>query len=524
MKRKISLKLAFILTFIIGFVFTLLPYFSYDFGTLPGDLGDTRFNLYILEHFHQYLIGNVDSYWNATFMYPAHEVISLSDNLLGTAPFYSFFRFIGLPNVYAMQAWIILITFFNFWASYKLIRWILNDKISALLGAFIFTFSIGLIAQMNHVQMFPRFAAPLAILFALMWMRSLNPKYFFISTLFFVYQLYCAIYLGFLMFVPWVIIILYSIIINRVKLLEQIKLKSYYLKYIFGILVNLALTYALFAPYIRRSKSSDLHSFDEISSSLPSMFSYFSSSNGSYLWSWTKEFATGENAYWDHYIFPGILTFIGFGFVIYLFSKQKQFITSNKSVYAMCLAGFLTFLIYLRVGDYSIYALIHKLPGFGAMRSLTRIINIELLFFGFFFAVLVYYLLKNTKRKFIAFISILVLLTIDNLVVPSNLLKVEISEINRRHEQLIDKMKNIPKDKIVSYQPTLEEGSNELIEHYQIDAMFAAQALQLKTINGYSGQAALDFHKFWREPNDENRAYFLRHFPHIDEENIVVIE
>lgn len=190
----------------------------------------------------------------------------------------------------------------------------------------------------------------------------------------------------------------------------------------------------------------------------------------------------------------------------------------------MCIAGFVTFLIYLRVGDYSLYALIHKLPGFSAMRSLARIINIELLFFGFFFAVLTFHIFKNSKRKWLVFYLLLIFLTFDNLVIPSKTLKVEISEIKNRHETLMEKMRDIPKDKIVSYQPKIDEKEGEKIEHLQIDAMFAAQALQLKTINGYSGQAALDFHKFWVEPNDENRRYFLRHFPEIEEENIVVIE
>ena len=49
------------------FVFPI-QIFEIDFSKIPGDLGDARFNNYILEHGHRYLTGEVSSFWDAPFI------------------------------------------------------------------------------------------------------------------------------------------------------------------------------------------------------------------------------------------------------------------------------------------------------------------------------------------------------------------------------------------------------------------------------------------------------------------------
>src|SRR6185295_11716620 len=87
-----TLPLIFLLA---GLYFVPIKIFGPGFSKIPGDLGDARFNNYILEHGHKYLTGKVDRYWDAPFMYPYKNVIALSDNLLGTVPVYSAFRMMG---------------------------------------------------------------------------------------------------------------------------------------------------------------------------------------------------------------------------------------------------------------------------------------------------------------------------------------------------------------------------------------------------------------------------------------------
>ena len=87
----------FVIGLILGFYFLIFQYTQFDLSLIPGDLGDGRFNNYILEHVHNFFCGNAD-FWNSGFMYPEPNIITYSDNLSGTAPIYSIFRLTGFDR------------------------------------------------------------------------------------------------------------------------------------------------------------------------------------------------------------------------------------------------------------------------------------------------------------------------------------------------------------------------------------------------------------------------------------------
>jgi len=101
-----------------------LPYalLNPDHALIPGDLGDARFNNYVLEHFHQYVGGGVESFWDAPFMHPEENVIARSDNLLGTAPIYDAFRRLGWDRENAFQLWILVLFALNYWGAFVALR------------------------------------------------------------------------------------------------------------------------------------------------------------------------------------------------------------------------------------------------------------------------------------------------------------------------------------------------------------------------------------------------------------------
>src|SRR5665213_3238316 len=112
--QKILRWLVPIIVCFIGLHFTALGLIGYDLSNIPGDLGDARFNMYILEHGYQFITHQVTNYWGAPFMYPFKEAIGYSDNLLGTMPIYSIFRFISFDRETSFQLWIITICILNF--------------------------------------------------------------------------------------------------------------------------------------------------------------------------------------------------------------------------------------------------------------------------------------------------------------------------------------------------------------------------------------------------------------------------
>lgn len=517
-------QLYFSLALFCGLIFQFMPYIGWDFQYLPGDLGDTRFNLFVLEHGKQFLFGEVKEYWSAGFMHPEPEVITLSDNLLGTVPIYAFFRLVGLDLFSSLQAWVFVLAVLNFSAAFALIRYLLKSNSAAAFGAFVFAFSLGLAAQMNHAQMYPRFAIPLTILFLLLWFDRNQWKYFALSITCFVYQLYCGIYLGFMLLLPYLIILVVLSWKNRDELKEMLNSTKNKLIYGLVLTLNLVFTLLLFLPYLRRAKTSELFEYGQISGSLPTPLSYLSAPPGTLLHSYLENTTVHYNAFWDHWVFPGWLTLIAFVSIVFVAIKRPSIIgfkTHTQAVLVL-IAGAIGFVAFLRFGDYSLYYFLHKLPGFSAMRSLARIINVELLFMGLAVGFLFLMLKERLHRlSFIVFVVFLALLTIDNYMYPDKVLRSEKSTFQSRHEKMLSKLNHLPKGAIISYEP---ETLNDNIAHIQLDVMLASQALQLKSVNGYSGAAPRNFFKYWGEPNEESRLFYFERFTKEQIGDVVIIK
>jgi hypothetical protein len=81
---------------------------------IVGDLGDSRFNMYVLEDGYRWLTGLDKSFWSAPFFYPAPNVIAYSDNHLGSLLFYSAFRLLGQGRETAFQLWVVTIFTLNY--------------------------------------------------------------------------------------------------------------------------------------------------------------------------------------------------------------------------------------------------------------------------------------------------------------------------------------------------------------------------------------------------------------------------
>jgi len=513
----------FLVALICGLAFQFMPHVGWGFDYLPGDLGDTRFNLFVLEHGKQFLFGEVNAYWSAGFMHPEPEVITLSDNLLGTVPIYAFFRLIGLDIFSSFQGWALSLAVLNFAAAFAFIKYLLKSNKAAAIGAFVFAFSLGLAAQMNHAQMYPRFAIPLALLFLLLWFDRKQWKYFALSTICFVYQLYCGIYLGFMLLLPYAVLLFTLCWKHRTEMLELLHSAKQKVIYVVIVLVNLVLVALLFIPYLRRAKTSELFDYGQVSDSLPTPLSYLSASPGTLIHGYLENTTAEYPAFWDHWVFPGWITLFAFGFIVFFMLLNRSVInnkTQRNTIWVL-LGGFVGFVVFLRLGDYSIYYFMHKLPGFSAMRSLARIINIELLFMGISVGIL-FLLIKEKIGRFspMLFLVFLASVVIDNYILPTKVLRTEKGLFLERQNNMIAKFEHLPPGSVVSFEP---EVLNDNIAHIQLDVMLAAQALHLKSVNGYSGAAPINFYKYWSNPNEENRMFYFERFTPAEVGDVKVI-
>ncbi|MBL4654811.1 MAG: hypothetical protein JKY33_03200 [Bacteroidia bacterium] len=507
--RDIALMLLGLIPGMLLFTFNII---GFKFEYFPGDLGDGRFNLYFLEHAHKFFTGKLSSFWNAPFIYPETNVTAYSDNLLGSAPIYSIFRLLGLDIYLSYQLWFVVVSALNYITCFYFLKYVFRSNYSAVLGAFIFAFSLSLQSQIIHAQTIPRFAIPIAFLMAVKFGEELQPKYFFYTLLFVVYQIYCGIYLGFMLAVPIGIYLILSFL-KVVQYEKKIVIHSkWILRVVTYCILNIIILLSLMLPYIERKISPSFEHFKRISYSIPTIKSYFYSKEGSLFWDFLSK--TGENheMWWNHQIFSGgiatICLLIGIYWLLSATIKIKFRINELSTPMLLLLTGVITFFLYLSINDISAYIVLYYLPGFNSMRSMTRIINIELIFFAisttFVFAKL---LELKVKHQWLIFFVALLLIICDNYFYENKMNKTKVSLAKERTAKIESLFAKIPSNSVVSYEPLILESAST---YYHIDAMLAAQKFNLKTINGYTGRCPDDIRWYWDELNEASRNYWLK--------------
>lgn len=487
-------------------LFVQLYYFGFGLSHIPGDLGDSRFNMYLLEHAYQYFSMQTPTLWTAPFLYPETEVLTYSDNLLGTAPFYALFRLLGFERELSFQFWVLLMAILNFSTAYLFLKYLLKDSWSALFGGLIFACSLALVSQIAHAQTFPRFPIPLIFWALLTYLKSKDWKPFAALAFLLVYQFYCGIYLGLL---TTIIVGIFLLIDGFLHLKQNFTRPNNFKKYLQHILVavgGLLLFLPLYLPYARRSNQIGNKDWTEVLETMPTFRSYFSISEGSW---WNQILGSTDTlAFWDHWIFPGALAILGLIFLWYYAFKNRN-TEQGKTWILFAFGSFFSILLFLRMGDFSIFEYLRKLPGLGGLRSLTRVINIQLLFFACGFALLVRWLIRRfPKYKYVFIPSILLLFILDNHVNKNHISRYEKSISLERTNSLVKKLKkmNLPERTVISYHP------DTIITHpvdYQLDAMLASQSLHLRCVNGYSSMSPDGFASYWLEPNKANMDYWF---------------
>lgn len=493
--------------------FFILPVVGLHFEYFPGDVGDGRFNTYLLEHCHRFFTGQDPSLWEAPFLYPEESVITYSDNLVGSAPFYSIFRILGLDREASFQGWFVVMMLLNYACCYFFLKDCFKNTYAAVLGALVFTFSLAFHSQITHAQLFPRFPIPLAFWMGILFLRELKPVYFLGALMLVVYQFYCGVYLGFLLAVPIGFLLLFSLIHQRKLLLGSLKNIKWDAGMALGVILPALAILPLILPYIARTSTVEMSVYENIRASIPTPLSFFFSEYCSLPWGFLNETAIHYPNNWNHRLFPGALAISSLlvytGWVVVGLFRQQGLNHRDTQPQTMVLffTGLVTFLFFTRIGEISLYRLLFELPGFAALRGLGRIINIELLFFGIAATYLLMRLLEKFKKWTIPiFLGVCCLFVLDNFKKPQCINRSEKAMAQSWVNKLIQKMKHIPEGSIVSYEPEVIEG---ISIHQQLDAMLACQTLNLVAINGYTATSPNGYSGYWGFMNEAGRNYWL---------------
>ncbi len=486
-RKSLSLLLPLAML-VVGLYLVPLNIFDSDFSKFPGDFGDGRFNNYILEHGHQFISGEVEEYWDAEFMYPHKNVIAFSDNLLGTVPVYSVFRFLGYDRESAYQCWFLALFVLNFVFCYlALFKWS-GNLVLASVGAYIFAFSLIFVAQSNHVQVFPRFMIPMVFYWCWKYLTQKELKYFAFTAMGIVYQLYCGMYLGLLLiyclFFLWMA---YLLVYRDKSFFKQFKNIRHSVYHLLIILISATFLVPLFQPYLDISSELYPLTFEQIEPSIPTLRSYFFTSTSSGVWnSLSQHGITTIEHWWHHFLFPGAIPWMAILLIPVVLLSRSTDSEEKRFVRFIGVAFILSVIFCIRIHGFSLYQYVFELPGYASMRSMNRIATAQIMFFVII-VVFVFHQLSRNHRIMKWLVYGLPLLVIgDNLVTPEEVMRYDLNE----SRQQIDSVKQIITQQYEGKRPAIAFIQYSNCEDHTVmnlNVMLATQELHLPCVNAYTG-------------------------------------
>ena len=468
-------------------------------GRIPGDLGDARFNSYILEHFFRWLTGRDANFWSADFFYPFPLTIAFSDNLLGNAPIYALFRALGYGREDAFRFWYVGGFILNFAAGHYALTRLGYSHVAASLGAFLFTFGLPVSAQEGHAQLVYRFGVPLAIL-ALENFRASRQVYQLAAIAFWTtWQFYCSIYIGYFLLLLLAAIIVSHVICRRNGPLRAIRSSMVAasstwsgassrakLVLLLTIVFMSGLMAALIKPYLEASHLYGFHrQWSEIAYMLPRPKSYLLAST-SRLWPSKGPWFDTLPMRHEHTMFIGVAPVLA---VVVAAALRLARRAKLDALFApVSVAILLVVLLTLHVGHSSAYYVLMWLPGVDAIRGVTRIITVLLFPCGMLLAsstdsIAAASIPTWARSLIVAFIGILIVLESSYI---QHLSQTKQDWQVRMPPLTAELPKDLPNAPILLLAPRQDDPAPWARE---LDAMLFAQDRGWRTLNGYSGNS-----------------------------------
>ena len=499
----------------VGMYILPLQVMRFDLSMIPGDLGDARLNNYLLEHGYKWLTGQVASFWDAPFFYPALRTMSFSDNHLGTLPIYAFFRLLEFDRETSYQCWFLVIFTLNYFSCAWVLRKLSINALGAAVGAFIFSFSLPVLARIGHSQLLPRFMIPFAFFFAFNYLEKPTNKYFMLTCLSVVFQFYLTIYIGLFLSLGLVCLSISHYILREINDKQKRKHSKFnYMEVAIKVIllaISLTILLPLLWPYYKTSLELGGRQWGEIKLMLPRFSSYFYPPSGSLVWNWLAPIGRMLPMSWEHQIFVGGFPFVAFIIMPVFYFRYRTDPLQKKAMLAWLTMGSLIVLT-LYFG-FSLYKYALFIPGINGIRAVTRIMLMYLFLLSIMAGAIITKLSKiliyssiNSGKIALTIIALL-FITLDQYVSVSNSYsysKVESQDRVRRIENLIQR-KN-PFAKVFAYMP---QKSSEPPHVIHLDAMMAAQSLNMATVNGYSGKFPAGYLGSFYEHYDKCDSYLV---------------
>jgi hypothetical protein len=497
-QARLRIRLREVLIVLVPFVFIFsiqwLPSLTPG-QTMPGDNGDSRFNLIVLENVYRALFIDNGNVFELPFFYPFHSVGGFSDLHIGSIFAYAIPRLFGIGFFASMQIWVGVGCLLNYISSYYVMRKFKVETFFAIIGSLIFAFGLPVLAQQGHVQLLWRSATPLALYFALKLQIRGKIRYWIyfigaisISFLFGVYTgvgtfLVSALIVSSRFFVKNGNFALSSPVIE-----SGVKEKnSKFIRFsLYGISISAFICFLY--TYFEYWKISNLYQIERsVSETIffsPKPVSWISSYM-SLLWAPISRNFPQNDGYWENQLFIGVGSATALIICVYLVMQNCDLGYYVKP-FLFAILG--TAILVTLAGKVSFFLILNQFPGFNSIRAPGRIILV-LLFPIAVLVVSIFQYLKNMKNLPAVFVLLLLLLS-DMIFTVSY--ESKISTWTDRPNYIIEAHQEILKSHPDAILFLVPDGDSKWTGADQLDGMFAALKLNRYTLNGYSGFTPLN--------------------------------
>jgi hypothetical protein len=366
---------------IVGFIGVFMAFYPTilsGFSRMQAELGDTRLNNYFLEHSFQVAFnrGYIGSLWSPSFFYPFKNALAMSDNLWGSAPLYWLFRCFSSPDL-SFQLWMVSVTLLCFISFVILLRYLKVSPILSAMGGFLFAFGTPRMMQLLHQQLLPQFYMAFTILFAIQFLNHPSNRLLILTLLFCYLQLLAGIYLGWFLLLSLPIFSVFLLYQNQDL---QLKLKMYFANNILSIsiilLISLFLIGLLLLPYVQMSHILGGRSIEEVSTTIPSIFSWVSPPEASTWSSLLLEPPLVQylRLPWYKNLFMGFsvigLTMLTF----YIYLKEKQILGVERAHLVKACLMIVSLIFIVSMKELDLWKFVYwSVPGASAIRGVARV-------------------------------------------------------------------------------------------------------------------------------------------------------
>ena len=494
----------------------LIPLLEYlFFGNVIGTsacLGDTcdgRLTALITEHWYQFFTGKDTLTEVNGIFYPAENVLSYSDIMLGVGLIHSLLRLVGIEIFTAYKYSLIIIHFAGSIGLFCYLRFLKKiNPIPAFLGVVCFSYSHVLLTQSVNTQLICVSALVFELIFIhfLIHSKSRVVRYInlVLTALFMALQFYTAYYIAFMGALQIAIIAIVFIVAMLIKNREYlISLLKRWHEFLLCLVLFASAMIPFVMLYLPTFNDREGLSYSEVYVTQLSDLFY----NGFY-----KISDTVITKYNDNYVlleqpeFYPIVSSIAVAvmliacFFIYLKKRKEEGYEKKNAIAPLFISVVIIFFIGLDINGFSVWEAIYNfIPGAQVLRAAMRwhlVITLPLSILFAFCGDYIYNAFPG-KGKYVSGALLIILTALvwyDNFN-PAGAVSAYNTDDS---ERFIKYVKSPPEDCKIFY---IRNGDKDLGNEYiyraaalippnnkiDIDAMYLSAYYNLKTLNGYSG-------------------------------------